>query len=92
MVVGRWQASKTARLYVNEGLAVLAELSLTWNPFSRNLRQQYLRSLTVPLPKLEVTPKTVQSRGTWKGKKKQQNAVKKQRKTARRKKMSTLVR
>lgn len=73
MVVGRWQAAKTARLYVNEGLAVLAELSLVWNPFSRNLRNQYLRSLTSPLPKLEPTPKRVQGRGTWKAKKKQRN-------------------
>ena len=61
---GRWQTVKTARLYVNEGLAVLAELTLPWNPFSRNLRAQYLRSFTTALPKLDPAPK-VQNRGTW---------------------------
>ena len=33
LVLGRWQAASTARIYLNEGLAVLAELSLPWNPF-----------------------------------------------------------
>ncbi len=28
MIQGRWQAQKTARVYINEGLAVLAEMSL----------------------------------------------------------------
>ena len=29
LIQGRWQAAKTARLYINEGLAILAELRLT---------------------------------------------------------------
>ena len=70
LVLGRWQAAATARLYLNEGLATIAELSLPWTRFSQNLRSQYLSSLTKPLPKLELTklPKQPsQKRGRWKG-------------------------
>ena len=71
VVHGRWQAIRTARLYVNEGLAVLAELRLVWNPFSRNLRTQYHTSLTQKLPPLEPAPRSrTQRRGAWKDKKK----------------------
>ena len=55
-------------MYVNEGLAVLAELTLPRDNFSRNLRTQYLRSLTSALPKLDPALKKVQSRGSWKQK------------------------
>ena len=65
LVAGRWQSAKTARVYLNEGLSVLAELSLPWTRFSKNFRQQYSRSLTLPLPPLELVPKA-QSRGTRK--------------------------
>ena len=57
LVQGRWQTAKTARIYVNEGLAILAELSPTWTPLARNLRSQYLNSLPKPLPQLEPMPK-----------------------------------
>ena len=70
LVLGRWQAASTARLYINEGLAILAELNLSWNPFTRNLRSQYLSSLTKPLPKLELTKIPSQRRGRWKRAKK----------------------
>ena len=66
LILGRWQAAATARLYINEGLATLAELSLPWTRFSKNLRSQYLTSLTKPLAKLELTKKPSQSRGRWK--------------------------
>eukprot|EP00438_Fugacium_kawagutii_P020791 Skav229460 [mRNA] locus=scaffold577:137175:137816:- [translate_table: standard] len=69
LVLGRWQSARTARIYVNEGLAVLAELNLPWTPFSRNLRTQYLRSLTHPLPNLEPGQvKHAQKRGNRKKK------------------------
>ena len=54
LLQGRWQALRTARIYINEGLAVLAELKLSWSPFAKNLRSQYLSSLRQPLPKLEL--------------------------------------
>ena len=57
LIHGRWQSTKTARIYINEGLAILAELSLSWTAFARNLRSQYLNSLSKPLPQLEPMPK-----------------------------------
>ena len=66
LVLGRWQSASTARIYVNEGLAVLSNITLPWNRFSRNLRSQYLNSLTKPLAKLELTKPTSQNRGRWK--------------------------
>ena len=66
LVLGRWQAASTARVYVNEGLAVLSSITLPWNRFTRNLRSQYLTSLTRPLSKLELTKRTSQHRGNWK--------------------------
>lgn len=71
LVLGRWQAAATARIYINEGLAVLAELSLPWTPFTKNLRSQYLTSFTKPLPKLERTKKSSQNRGRWSKQKEQ---------------------
>lgn len=72
LLLGRWQAAATARLYVNEGLSVLTELTIPWNAFNRNLRSQYLRSLTLELPKLDPDTKRTssQSGGTWKHKQK----------------------
>lgn len=66
LILGRWNAAATARLYINSGLAVLAEITLKWNPFTRNLRSQYLNCLTQPLPKLEHTKQPSQRRGRWK--------------------------
>ena len=66
LILGRWQAATTARIYVNEGLSVLTELKIPWTPFAKNLRSQYLRSLTQPLPKLADTKQASQTRGRWK--------------------------
>ena len=66
LLAGRWQAATTARIYVNEGLAVLSELKLAGSSFAKNLRSQYLRSFTQPLPKLERTKQASQNRGRWK--------------------------
>ena len=67
MIVGRWQSIRTARLYVNEGLSVLAEQNLPWDRFALNLKSQYVSSLSRSLPKLERgSSKKTQSRGRWK--------------------------
>ena len=66
LVLGRWQSIKTARIYVNEGLSVLTNISVPLTPFTRNLRSQYARSLTQSLPKLSLALKSVQGRVTWK--------------------------
>ena len=71
LVSGRWQSASTARIYINEGMAVLTEMSIPWTRFSRNLRSQYLTSLTRPLPKLELTKPASKSRGRWKRSKKE---------------------
>lgn len=65
LVQGRWQSSKTARLYLNEGLAVLAEMRLSFSAFTKTFRKQYLQSLTLKLPPLEPAPRE-QGRGRWK--------------------------
>ena len=77
LVLGRWQSAKTARIYVNQGLSVLAELDVPLNPFAKNLRTQYLKSLTQSLPKLEQAPSTVQGRAKWKKQKKHQKKTEK---------------
>ena len=66
LILGRWQAATTARVYINEGLSVLAELKVNWSPMSKNLRSQYVRCLTQPLPQLPNTKKPSQTRGRWK--------------------------
>ena len=70
---GRWQSSKTARLYINEGIAVLAELKLAWSSFSRTLRTQYLNSVSLALPSLEPVPN---GRAGGVGRKRKQNTKK----------------
>ena len=81
LLLGRWQSSSTARIYVNEGLAVLTELRVPLSPFSRTLRSQYTRSLTQTLPKLERqkkpsgTKKPSQHRGRWMKAKKSQKRM-----------------
>ena len=57
MIQGRWQALRTTRLYINEGMSILAELAVPWTPLSRTLRTQYLTSLSNSLPMLEPLPK-----------------------------------
>ena len=57
MVHGRWQALRTTRLYINEGMSILAEIAVPWTGLSRTLRSQYLSSLKKPLPMLEPLPK-----------------------------------
>jgi len=59
LLQGRWQAARTARIYINEGLSILAELSLppsrpSLSPFLRIWHQQCTRltlvSLEPPVP------------------------------------------
>ena len=68
LVLGRWNAAATARIYINSGLAVLTDLQVNWTPLQRRLRTQYVSSLTAPLPKLEHTKRkpSSQNRGRWK--------------------------
>ena len=63
LIAGRWQSQKTARIYVNSGLAVLAELKIPKTSFSNRLRQQYFTSLSSKLPPLEPVSQRSQVRG-----------------------------
>ena len=44
LVQGRWAAPKTAKIYINEGLAILAELNLSEKPL-KPFVQRYCRAL-----------------------------------------------
>eukprot|EP00438_Fugacium_kawagutii_P018349 Skav224070 [mRNA] locus=scaffold432:52613:53713:+ [translate_table: standard] len=77
LLAGRWQSARTARIYLNDGLAVLAELKLPWNNFAKTLKSQYIRSLTLNLPPLEPGPvKRAQDRGYRKKRKKRKGKSK----------------
>ena len=54
-VQGRWASQKTARIYINEGLALLADLKLPWCPENRIFLTQYHQMCHQPVPKLEPT-------------------------------------
>ena len=69
-VQGRWASQKTARIYVNEGLALLAEITLPWTPGNKVFVSQYLKSCKAPVPKLEPTDMNI-SRPGGRGKGKQ---------------------
>ena len=63
MVAGRWQAAKTARIYLNESMAVLADMRLPQKsllPFARVFHNQ------VSPPHLSTRTRR-RKRGTWKG-------------------------
>ena len=66
LVMGRWQASRTARIYLNEGLAMIAELKMPVNSL-RLFTTVYRNSLSAPLPKLERTLRVGQGdlEGSW---------------------------
>ena len=52
LVQGRWQSSKTARIYLNDGLALLAELKLP-EKHLKTFAGIYHHSVSHPLPELE---------------------------------------
>lgn len=78
LVAGRWQNAKTARINLNDGLAVLAQISLKWTPFAKNMRSQYLQNLQKALPQLEQGAK--QGRETRKRNRKSKTERKQRRK------------
>ena len=75
LIAGRWQSQKTARIYINQGVAVLAELKIPWTPFAQNLRKQFLKGLSTPLPPLEPVSLCSQVRGRRKQHRKKMHEV-----------------
>ena len=62
LVQGRWQAARTARIYINEGVAILAETKIPIASL-RPFLHIYARSLDRTLPQLEHTRKTSRAGG-----------------------------
>ena len=54
LIQGRWQAPRTARIYINEGLATLAEMKVPFHNL-RGFCHIYDQALRNALPKLERT-------------------------------------
>ena len=79
LIQGRWQAVKTARIYLNEGLALLAELKIpTTDPhIAPFLRLFSAKVSTGSFATLEPSPKVERSGGRGKGRKRPNNFVKK---------------
>ena len=71
LIQGRWASSKTARIYINEGLAVLAELKWAFNGTAQAYQRQFQKSLRVPLQTLELHPKGGPGEGGRKKRQKQ---------------------
>ena len=71
LIQGRWQAAKTARIYINSGLAAMAEMQLPLAKL-RGYQNIYQKSLNSELPNLERTCKA--SRSGELGKKKRKVA------------------
>ena len=65
LLQGRWHAPRTARIYLNEGLAILAEMKVPVSS-TRVFSHIYNRSLDQPLPPLELTRKTSRAGGRGK--------------------------
>ena len=57
LIDGRWQTPKTARIYINNGLAILAEMSLPHKRLNGFVRI-YKHSLNYPVPSLEHARKS----------------------------------
>ena len=79
LLQGRWQAAKTARIYINEGLAILAEMRLPPND-SRisSYLKVYASKFTQPcFATLEPPPKVGRKGGRGKGQKPKRFSMKK---------------
>ena len=70
LVYGRWQAAKTARTYVNSGLAALAEMRLPRTTQNKGYLLQFLNSKKHVIPSLEPTLKKGRAGGGGKKAKK----------------------
>lgn len=69
LIQGRWQAPRTARIYINAGLAALTEMTIPQHKL-RGFLAIYRRSLDRELPSLERTHSVSRSGGRGRGSKK----------------------
>ena len=63
LIQGRWQAAKTARIYINNGLAILAEMKMPWTHGNLTFKRFYQVQASGPLPKLELAKHRSGGRG-----------------------------
>ena len=79
LLQGRWQAAKTARIYINEGLAILAEIRLPPNDARiSSYLKVYASKFTQPcFATLEPPPKVGRKGGRGKGQKPKHFSMKK---------------
>ena len=78
LIQGRWQAVKTARIYLNEGLALLAELRIpVTNPHIAPFFRLFTTKFRIgAFATLEPSPKLERSGGRGEGRKRPNNFVK----------------
>ena len=69
LIQGRWQAPRTARIYINEGLAILAEMNVPYQSL-RGFHHIFERAASQALPQLERTRLTSSKGGRGKVRKK----------------------
>lgn len=67
LVQGRWSAPRTAKIYINEGVAILAQLNVPFGPL-KGFLNIYHQATLHPLPQLEHTRKSSRAGGTGKQK------------------------
>ena len=75
LLYGRWQNARTARTYVNDGLAALASMKLPWTGPNRRFKQIFLNSYHQSLPSLEPARKATRAGGRGKKTKKSSKTV-----------------
>ena len=63
LIQGRWATQRTARIYLNEGLALLSELTLPWTKSNKKFLSQYASMCHRPPAKLDLTCATRRSGG-----------------------------
>ena len=61
LIQGRWQSSKTARLYINSGLATLAETELRLTPHARVFHKHRVATVRFSSVSRNLTAATVGS-------------------------------
>ena len=60
LIQGRWQAAKTARIYINEGLA---EMKMPWTHGNLTFKRFSQAQASGPLPELELAKRRSGGRG-----------------------------
>ena len=63
LLQGRWSTQRTARIYLNEGLALLSELRLPWTKSNSRYLSQFASMCHRPPAKLDLTCTTRRSGG-----------------------------